>query len=214
MSYSFDGVNKLIVPLSTASFTVKDLYSRWKEWVLDSDNSKYIQAFRSVAGDPIGVSQSIAPYIFLNTAQGWRMRPFEASHEVTITGNLYSEDFTLPLFVPTLGTYTVLIILERSSAAIAITLAGVDQANVQAALTAQGYTTSRATKLDNLDVLVSTTGLTAGQATMLLEIYELMGLDPLKPLVVTPVTRKVPAAGTDINQTITTVGTTVTVQRL
>lgn len=47
-----------------------------------------------------------------------------------------------------------------------------------------------------------------GQA--LVELFELMGLDPAKPLIVTPTTRD---AGAGIEQTIATVGTTTTVTR-
>jgi hypothetical protein len=223
MSFSFDGPNKLIILTSgTTSFEVKDLYSRWKDWVQLSDNSKYVYAFTSVAGDPIGSGQSIAPYIFLNTTDGWRIRPQEADHELRVTGNLYSIDPNLPLFVPTTGDFTVLAIIERSSAAIAITVGGIDQATVQAAMTAQGYTTSRAPSLDNIDVAISTLqgqGLTSQQTTMLLEMYRLLGLDPTKPLVVdTPTNgsgyRRVPANGSEINQTIEKTGTTTTVTRV
>lgn len=44
----------------------------------------------------------------------------------------------------------------------------------------------------------------------LLELFDLMGLDPTKPLVVTPTTRD---AGASISQTIATAGTTTTVTR-
>ncbi len=212
MSYTFDGINKTITPTDALSFTIADMYSRWKEWVLEG-NSQYSTAFRSVAGDPISDTQNIAPYYFLNTVDGWRIRPFESDYELIITGNLYSEDSDLPLFVPTIGNFTVTVIIERSSAAIAVTVGGIDQATVQTALTAQGYTTARATKIDNLDELVSEAGLTTEQATMLLEMYKLLGLDPAKPLVVTPTTRKVPSDGSDIDQTLTKIGDQVTVQR-
>lgn len=218
MAYTFDGPNKLIILSSgTTSVDVKDLYSRWKEWVQESTNSTYEVAFTSIGGESIGVGLNVATYVFLNTTAGWRIRPQESDHELTITGNLYSVDPNLNLFVPTLGGYTALVTIERSASAIAVTVGGIDQATVQAALTAQGYTTARSTKLDNIDVAISTLqgeGLTTAQATMLLEMYNLLGLDPTKPLVVTPTSRKVPANGGDINQTITTVGSEVTVQRV
>ena len=49
-----------------------------------------------------------------------------------------------------------------------------------------------------------------GMGEALVELFELMGLDPSKPLVVTPTTRD---AGAAISQTIATVGTTTTVTR-
>lgn len=69
-----------------------------------------------------------------------------------------------------------------------------------------------------LDALISSRatsgqGLTVPQATMLLEMYELLGLDPTKPLIVTATTRRVPSDGSIVNQTITDVAGTVTVQR-
>lgn len=223
MGFSFDGPNKLVILTpGTISFEVKDLYSRWKDWVHLSDNSKYVYAFTSVAGDPIGAGQSIAPYIFLNTTDGWRIRPDENDHELKVSGNLYSIDPNLPLFVPTIGSFTVVALIERSSAAIAITVGGIDQATVQSAMTAQGYTSSRAPKLDNLDVATSSLigqGLTPSQTTMLLEMYRILGLDPTKPLVVDtpssgPGYRRIPADGSDINQTVQKVGTTTTVTRV
>lgn len=202
MAYTFDGPNKLVVLSGVTSFSAVDLYSRWKDWLLLSDNSKYLHAFVSVAGDPIGSGQAIAPYIFLNTTDGWKIRPQESDHELRISGNLYSLDPSEQMFVPTLGDYTVTVLIERSSAAVAVTVGGIDQATVQAAMTAQGYTSSRAPNLDNIDVTVSSVKLTTQQETMLLEMYKLMGLDPTKPLVVSRLHRRVPADGSDINQTI------------
>lgn len=121
MAYTFDGANKLIIlSEGTTSFSVIDLYSRWKQFVQTSDNSKYVYAFTSVAGDPIGGGQSISPYIFLNTTDGWRIRPQEADHELQIIGNLYSVDPSLSLFVPTLDNYTVTVLIERSASALTI----------------------------------------------------------------------------------------------
>lgn len=214
MSYTFDGANKRIIITGTDTFSATDLYSRWKDWVQTSDNSKYDEAFRAVGGDPIGPGQTIAPYFFLNTTDGWRIRPDESNHELRITGNLYSEDSTLSMFVPTVGGYTVTVVIERSSAAIAVTVGGVDQATVQAALTAQGYTTSRSAKIDNLDATVSSVALTPTQQTMLLEMYRLLGLDPTKPLVLTDTSRSV-GGGAGIEQTITEgPANTFTVQRV
>jgi hypothetical protein len=78
-------------------------------------------------------------------------------------------------------------------------------------MTAQGYTQSRAPRLDNLDAAVSAVGgLTGPQTTMLLEMYRLLGLDPTRPLVVQATYK---GAGPDIEQDIAKVGGTVTVTR-
>lgn len=57
-------------------------------------------------------------------------------------------------------------------------------------------------------------GLTSEQAEQLLKLYQIMGLDPTKPLVVTATTRKVPSDGSEIDQTIVEAPSgTVTVTR-
>lgn len=58
---------------------------------------------------------------------------------------------------------------------------------------------------------ISVSGLTTEQATMLMEIYALYGLDPTKPLVVTDTAR---IAGANISQTISSNVTTTTVTRI
>src|SRR5574338_690966 len=104
MAFTFDGANKLIILSSgTTSFTAQEIYSRWKDWMLEDDNSKYEIAFTSVAGDPISATQTISPYIFLNTSAGWRIRAQESDHTLSISGNLYSVDPNLSMFTPTLG---------------------------------------------------------------------------------------------------------------
>lgn len=117
MGYIFDGYNTTIILDSTTEFNIDDLYSRWKEWVL-TGNAMYPPAFRTLGGEPISLTQTVAPYFFLNTIDGWVIRPAESNHELKIIGNLYPEDFNDPLFTQTLGGYTVLITIERSSAAI------------------------------------------------------------------------------------------------
>jgi hypothetical protein len=92
-----------------------DLYSDWKEWMLEGDNAKYVPAFRTIGGDPLGSGLSAGAYFFLQNHEGWRIRPHGDSHELTITGNLYSEDATLPMFVPPIGGHTIAIKMERSS---------------------------------------------------------------------------------------------------
>ena len=121
MSYTFDGVDSLIIlPAATPSINVQDMYSRWKEWTLVGDNSKYAPAFTTIGGDPIGGGQSVAAYIFLNTTAGWRIRPSEANQQLAFTGNLYSVDPSLPLFVSTLGSFTVTVTIERSSSSLSV----------------------------------------------------------------------------------------------
>jgi len=65
-------------------------------------------------------------------------------------------------------------------------------------------------KLDSL-LSVSGSALTPDQNDMLMKLYDVMGLDPTQPLVVTPVARTVSSS---ISQSITTSGDEVTVTRI
>lgn len=206
--YIIDGDTKIIEFTTTGSVNIQNVYSSWKSWVTSSDNSKFEEAFRTTGGDPIGNNRYISAYYFLNNSAGWRFKPYSTNHTLLIDGNLYPEDASLPLFSPPSGSHTVTIIIERSSAALTVDSASsLSEATVQSALTAQGYTTSRASNLDYLNTHISSGSLTPSQANMLLELYQLMGLDPSKPLIVSLTER---TAGASIHQTIETNNATKT----
>ena len=83
-----------------------DLYSDWKHWSLLGDNAKYLPAMRTVGGDPTVAGRSLGATFFL--LNGWRIRSWEGSHRLSVTGNLYTEEGVSP-YVPVLGPYTVVI---------------------------------------------------------------------------------------------------------
>jgi len=88
------------------------LYSRWVDWFLTSDNSKFLPALRVVGGDPLPGSKKLGiTYFLLN---GWKIRPYEATHFFTLDGNLYCDDGSSP-YVSTLGSYNVTIINSVSN---------------------------------------------------------------------------------------------------
>jgi hypothetical protein len=111
---TFDGPNKLaILSAGTVTLEVTDLWSRWIDWVLTSDNSKYLPAMRSVGGDPLSESKELGSTFFM--LNGWRIRPQEASHWLTVNGNLYTDPAGESPFIPTLGAYTVTIAMTVSN---------------------------------------------------------------------------------------------------
>ena len=114
MNVSFDGINKLIiVNTGVTEISVKtDLYSDWKEWTLIGDNSKYLSAMRAVGGDPISDVKELGSTYFLTN--GWRIRPAEWNHRLSIVGNLYTEEGDSP-YISTLGSYSVMLISEVST---------------------------------------------------------------------------------------------------
>ncbi len=111
---TFDGINRLIVvnDNETSINVSTDIYSDWKEWVLQSDNFKYPIAISAIGGDPIGSGQFLGTTFFLEN--GWKIRPYEGNHNLTISGNLYTRDESSP-FVSTIGSYNVLISMKVSN---------------------------------------------------------------------------------------------------
>lgn len=103
MAIVIDPANKRLI-LDTTSVTAQAIYVAWVDWVVLSDNSKYLPAFRSAGGDDLGGGLFIPPYYFL--LNGWRVRPLEGNQNLTITGNLFVDGGGVPV-VSTLGTFQV-----------------------------------------------------------------------------------------------------------
>lgn len=116
MPATFDGDNLLVTLPAPTSGVLNldvqvDLYSDWKEWMLAAfTNMKYPPLFTTFGGNTIveGELAAGAYYPFNNTA-GWRIKPFEADHDVNWVGQLIPTDSTLPVFVPTTGGFTVFV---------------------------------------------------------------------------------------------------------
>lgn len=128
---------------------------------------------------------------------------------------------TIPalLFVSTIGAYNVQVRLTTSSLTQTVNIAGGSSSGITegdmdliATKVLESSTAGRPTgSLGYKASLITGSGLSTSQELMLLEMYQLLGLDPTKPLVVTTTSR---TAGT-IEQTISgDPNTTVTVQRV
>jgi hypothetical protein len=115
MAITIDGPNLTITINSIGTIGVLTIYSEWKEWFIDSDNSKYPPAFRVIGGDPLGGGLNAGSYVFLQNQDGWRIKPAEQDGETVITGNLFAEDATIALFIPTEGDFNTNIRLQTSS---------------------------------------------------------------------------------------------------
>lgn len=101
MSISIDGSTRRII-LDSASVSAAQIWSAWVDW--HETNQQWPLAFQLVGGNALGGGLFIPPYFFL--MNGWRVRPMEASHNLTITGNLFVDGGGVPV-VGTLGTYQV-----------------------------------------------------------------------------------------------------------
>jgi len=113
---TFDGPNKVIIVnegVTELDFR-EDVYSAWKEWVLDPNqlNSKYDYALTAIGGDPLPGDRQLGTTYFLEN--GWRMRTWEGDHELTVTGNVFTRT-GVPLFVSTLNPWTITINLNTAT---------------------------------------------------------------------------------------------------
>ena len=105
MALLFDAGTRRII-LDSASISATEIYSRWVDWAAQGDNLKYGMVLRQVGGDDLGGGLAIPPYYFLQG--GWRVRPMEASHQLSLLGNLFVEGGGSPV-VNTLGQFNVLV---------------------------------------------------------------------------------------------------------
>jgi hypothetical protein len=121
MGYSFDTTNYIIeLTTGTTVLDVKDLYSRWKEWVKTGVGSKYNNIFTSIGGDAIDSTNGIyiPPYIFLTN--NWKIKPQETNHKLTVTNGILSVDGGGDPFVSTSGSYNVQINYQQPVNAVGI----------------------------------------------------------------------------------------------
>lgn len=93
MPVAFDGTTLTIrLDTSTLSYTAQEIYSRWKEWVLTSDNAKWPPAFAAEGGAPAGLGALTPRFFFVRNDLGWRVIMPEANINTTIDGNFLPRD--------------------------------------------------------------------------------------------------------------------------
>lgn len=161
MALSFDGATKIVTLSSgTTTLSVRDLWSRWVDWLLTSDNSKYAIAMTQVGGDDIdtGAGTKIPIYAFLQN--GWKLKPQEANHTLNVTDGVLLVSGGGDPFVATTGAFVVRVNYQQPVQAISFSAEG------------------------------GGGGLTTEQAAMLESLAKIHGLVSGVPLVVTPTTRE------------------------
>jgi hypothetical protein len=124
MALSFDGVTKVITITTDTTLDVKDLWSRWVDWVATSDNSKYLPAMTQVGGNDIDVvaGTSIPVYIYLQN--GWKVKPKEANHTLAVTNAILLTDDGSDPFTNTTGSYMVRVNYQQPVQAIGVATGG------------------------------------------------------------------------------------------
>ena len=105
---TFDGPNKVITEIANGAINeidVLEVYSEWKDWVKIGDNGKFLPAFTPIGGDPITATQNLGITYFLEN--GWRIRPAESDHKLTLVGNIFTRESGQSVFLDTIGAFTV-----------------------------------------------------------------------------------------------------------
>jgi len=125
MAISFDGSTKVIsLSTGTVSLSIRDLWSRWVDWFITSDNSKYPIAFEQVGGNSIDLTAgtSIPIYIFLKN--NWKIKPQEASHTLNVSDGVIVVDGGGDPFINTTGSYIIRINYSQPVQAITVATGG------------------------------------------------------------------------------------------
>lgn len=154
MALSFDGPTKTIsLSAGTVTMSVRDLWSRWVDWLLTGDNSKYLPALSSLGGDPIDPVAGTYVPVYAKLINGWRIKPQEADHTLDVGDGVLLVDGGGDPFLDTVGDYVVRVKYSQPVQAISYDAGG------------------------------GSGGLTTQQATQLTEIWQRLGLDAANPVV-------------------------------
>jgi hypothetical protein len=160
MGFSFNGVTKTITLTSgTVSVSVRDLWSRYVDWYLTADNSKFLPAFDIVGGNDIDSDAGTKIPIYCFLQNGWKIKPQEANHTLAVSDGILLVDGGGDPFINPTGAFTVRINYQQPVQAISFSSGG----------GSGGLTTEQAQKLD--------------------ELYRIQGLKLGEPMTVTPTSR-------------------------
>lgn len=122
---TFDGPAKRInLTGGTVLVGVKELLSRWADWVAASDNAKYLPAFSQVGGNDVDPSAGTSIPIYGFLINGWRVKPYEADHTLNVSQGVLLVDGGGDPFVNTTGNFVVRINYSQPVQAITISTGG------------------------------------------------------------------------------------------
>jgi hypothetical protein len=134
-TYTFDGAERLITMSGTPyEIDVKDLYSRWKEWLKDVDEAKTIIAFEAVGGNDIDLVKGTKIPTYLYITNGWTIRPQEVDHTLEVVNGILLREGGGDPFEDTTGAWTVRILYQQPVQAISVGIGQIypDVGNIQA----------------------------------------------------------------------------------
>lgn len=123
MPIAFDGPTKRINLSGVTTLSVRSLWTAFVDWWLTSDNSKYALALRQVGGDDIDPGAGTSVPIFIYLENGWKIKPQEADHTLSVTDGVLVDLSGSP-FVHTTGNFQVLIKEVQPVQAIGFAMSG------------------------------------------------------------------------------------------
>lgn len=126
MSYTFDGINKVItLNTGVVTMSVRDVYSRWVDWYISTNgNQKYLPAFLTVGGDVIDIAAGTSIPIYAFLTNGWRIKPQELDHTLTVTEGVILVSGGGEPFLDTDGDFVVRINYQQPVSAITVNTGG------------------------------------------------------------------------------------------
>mgnify|MGYP003651730215 CR=1 FL=1 len=119
MGYIINGITKIItLTPGTTNISVRDLWSRWVDWFIQSDNGKFLPAFKSVGGDSIDIISGTFIPIYSFLENGWKIKPQESNHTLTVSDGILLVTGGGDPFTNTIGNFTVRINYQQPVQAI------------------------------------------------------------------------------------------------
>lgn len=121
---TFNGTTKEITITTSSELDVMDLWSRWLDWWLTSDNSKYEIAMEQVGGNDIDTIAGTKIPIYIYLKNGWKIRPREAHHTLAVTNGILLTDNGSDPFINTVGAYMVRVNYQQPVQALTVATGG------------------------------------------------------------------------------------------
>lgn len=119
MAIIFDGSSKIITLTSgTITLGVRDLWSRWVDWFLTNDNSKFLPAMANLGGEDIDLSAGTKIPIYLFLLNGWKIRPQPANHTLLVNDGILLVSGGGDPFIDPAGSYVIRINYQQPVQAI------------------------------------------------------------------------------------------------
>lgn len=104
--FTFNGETKTIEYGDANIISVRDLWSRWVDWFLTDDNSKFMPAFDTVGGNEIDPLEGTYIPVYAFLLNGWTINLSERNHTVKVKDGILVAKDGATIFNNTVGPYS------------------------------------------------------------------------------------------------------------